>query len=58
VKTLGSTLVFEVNGREVARMPGDDTPGHLVGIGAFGRGTFTFEEVRIAPPGVDTSPKP
>ena len=53
VKTLGSTLVFEVNGREVTRMQGDETPGKLVGIGAFGRGTFNFEQVRIAPPGVD-----
>lgn len=55
VKTLGSTVVFDVNGHEVVRMPGDETPGRLVGIGAFGRGTFTFHEVRIAPPGVDTS---
>jgi hypothetical protein len=53
VKTLGSTLVFEVNGREVTRLPGDETPGKLVGIGAFGRGTFNFEQVRIASPGVD-----
>ena len=58
VKTLGSTLVFEVNGREVSRMPGEETPGRLVGIGAFGRGTFNFDEVRIAPPGVEMSPKP
>jgi hypothetical protein len=58
VKTLGSTLVFEVNGREVTRMAGEDSPGRLVGIAAFGRGTFDFDRVRIAPPGVDLGPAP
>jgi hypothetical protein len=55
-RTIGNTIIFEVNDREVARIAGDETPGRLVGIGAFGRGTYQFDEVRVAPPGVELPP--
>jgi hypothetical protein len=56
VRIVGRVAVFEVNGREIVRMPGDDMPGGFVGVSAFGRGTFAFDEVRLAPPGVDMTP--
>jgi hypothetical protein len=56
VRTVGETLIFDVNGTPVVRFPGGDAPGRLVGIGAFGRGAFRLEEVRISPPGVEGAP--
>jgi hypothetical protein len=69
--TRDRTLVFSVNGTEVLRVqePGPvEQAGRsslpqgqrLVGLAAFGRGTFWFEEARIAPPfsnGI-TNPQP
>ena len=59
--TRGRTLVFSVNGTEVLQVPeagpaeqaGRSYPPQgqrLVGLAAFGRGTFWLEEARIAPP--------
>jgi hypothetical protein len=72
LRNVEGTLIFEVNGTEVIRVPEEPTgellPGRpdrrkikynqLVGIGAFGKGAYTFEEVRVTSAGQNADDEP
>jgi hypothetical protein len=50
----GAGLVFEVNGTRIVKIDREEIPGHGIGIGAFGQGDFSFDNVRIS----DNGPLP
>lgn len=51
-------LAFEVNGVRVITIAQEDMAGKGIGIGAFGRGTYSFDNVHIIDSGVGTKPAP